>query len=530
MNWWPGWTVEQRLPSFFMGGPGEWISHDWLALSMGMSLWGITSAMDMINLPNNENDPKKDFFLAFIASGDLRHIARTLNCLPSNYSGNLKILLNDCNMPIVCRNIVILLILGSIVDKTTATDIALHFQYSVFMPAEYCVTISSIITFLLKRAYDQGFGSIVIPLGQNSLLTFTLTKAMCIFFEHYISTSFLAQEIQDQYSKVRNAPSHGDYRNKMYAALRPSHHVAFLKFRQFGLVLPCGAPNAHFNTPNLSLFSLKGDVGDVVNVGKAHGANAEDIYGCLYFFLSKQLREVIDRLQTTSTSFFVQMLDACDLGCQIRDGSLAADGIPSSIRFDHIKVSNIIDANYVGLNNILTSWSPLLCVNHTTAIVGYFMNWFTIQCNGRVFGALEGGSVSSKLMRSLMDRVKQVRFHCCGSHNLIFTLLQGHGVELLEFEYVQTEFVAGYDLLCLGEMETKLYILPDVSDTIYDNSKPFSEFLKKQGINDILKKTDLTSVLCRLRNCCESRRLSLTATKHNCDLWSARGVLLYYVM
>ena len=145
----------------------------------------------------------------------------------------------------------------------------------------------------------------------------------------------------------------------------------------------------------------------MVNVGKAHGASAEDIYGCLYFFLSKQLREVADRLQTTSTSFFVQMLDACDVGHKIQDGSLATDGIPSSIRFDRIEVSNIIDANYVGLNNVLTSWSSLLCDNRTAAIVGYFMNWFIIQGDGRVSGA--GESVNTKLMGVLWDKVKQVR-------------------------------------------------------------------------------------------------------------------------
>ena len=65
-------------------------------------------------------------------------------------------------------------------------------------------------------------------------------------------------------------------------------------------------------------------------------------------------------------------------------------------------------------------------------------------------------------------------------------------MELHEFEYVQIEYVAGHHLLRLADKETKLYILSDVADTVYDNSKPFSEFLKKQGINDILKKTDLT--------------------------------------
>ena len=184
---------------------------------------------------------------------------RTLNCLPSNYSGNLKILLNDHNVPIVCHNIIILLILGTTLDKTMAADIALHFWYSAFMPSEYRTSFSAIITLWMKRTIDQGFGSLVIPLGQHSSLTCTITKPMCIYFGHYISTAFSVPEIQNQYDKVRNAPSRGDYRDRMYAALRPSHRVTFLKFRQFGLVLPCGAPNAHFNVPNLSLFSLKGE-------------------------------------------------------------------------------------------------------------------------------------------------------------------------------------------------------------------------------------------------------------------------------
>ena len=44
----------------------------------------------------------------------------------------------------------------------------------------------------------------------------------------------------------------------MYAKLRPSHRVAFQEFRRFGIVLPFGAPNAHFNVPNPSLFSPEG--------------------------------------------------------------------------------------------------------------------------------------------------------------------------------------------------------------------------------------------------------------------------------
>jgi len=48
--------------------------------------------------------------------------------------------------------------------------------------------------------------------------------------------------------------------------------------------------------------------------------------------------------------------------------------LPASIRFDRIEVSNILDANYVGMRGVLTHWAPFLAESNTAAIVGYFMN------------------------------------------------------------------------------------------------------------------------------------------------------------
>ena len=113
--------------------------------------------MDVINLHNNENDATKDSSLAFIY-----HKAEVMfqrlkifgtSCalssvqLWSNYSGNLEILLN---VPIVCRSIVILLILGTTPGKTYGGRYPLHSWCFVFMPVEYYITISAIITVLMK--------------------------------------------------------------------------------------------------------------------------------------------------------------------------------------------------------------------------------------------------------------------------------------------------------------------------------------------------------------------------------------------
>ena len=235
--------------------------------------WGNTPATDVINLANNEKNEKKDFSLAFIgvstpvlrcwfppdslllASGDLRHVLSTVNGLPSTYSGSLTILLNDINPSIVCRNILLLLILGNIQDEVIAADIALHFWYSAFMPMEYRFQISAVLSKFLQQTKE---GKIIVPLGLRSTLSCYLPEDATYFFLHFISDSISIHDAQEEYSRVRNAPERGDYRDRMYARLNPSHRVAFQEYRQFGIVLPFGAVNAHFNCPNLSLFSPHG--------------------------------------------------------------------------------------------------------------------------------------------------------------------------------------------------------------------------------------------------------------------------------
>jgi len=66
----------------------------------------------------------------------------------------------------------------------------------------------------------------------------------------------------------------------------------------------------------------------------------------------------------------------------ISEGVLSSFGIPASVRFDRIDVSNILDVNYVGINDVLTHWGPLLKDSRTAALVGYFMNWTFVQPDG----------------------------------------------------------------------------------------------------------------------------------------------------
>lgn len=466
-DWMPIWAVENRLPSF-VNRDNETFEEEFRRtrteeFSTGCSLWGNTPAMDVINLAYNENDASRDFSIAFVASGDLRHVVHTINALPPNFSGNLHILVNDLALPVICRNIVLLLILGTIDDEVIAADVALHFWYSAFIPAEYIPQISNALLAFCRNE------SPVFPLGPRSTLSCCLPPSSKKYFLHFISSSISISDAQDEYDRVRNAPSRRDLRDRMYLRLRPSHRVAFQVFRRFGIVLPFGAVNAHFNCPNLSLFSLDGkwlqtdyadplegwDLSVIVEVGKAHGALPEDIYGCLYFFLSEQLRLFSQRLRTFKISFAVFPFDACSLSEGISVDQFAEYGIPPSIRFDRIAVSNILDVNYVGLRDVLTHWAPFLSESRSAVVVGYFMNWVAQQADGRAAGASRFDM--KNITKRLLDKTK-VKDKILPNHK---------------------------------HLENMLFMLPGDMDALYENSKPFSTFLFQQGLENILRETKL---------------------------------------
>ena len=160
-------------------------------------------------------------------------------------------------MHVACRNLVLLLIIGNISDEVLAADMALHFWYSTFMPSEYRLQISLLIGKFLEE-WLSAEGGATISLGPTSKMFVCLSDGAKKYFLHFISQAFTVGDIQEAYDQARMLPSRRDNRDRMYAGLRPSHRVAFQEFRRFGIVLPFGAANAHFNVPNVSLFSFDG--------------------------------------------------------------------------------------------------------------------------------------------------------------------------------------------------------------------------------------------------------------------------------
>jgi len=184
----------------------------------------------------------------------------------------------------------------------------------------------------------------------------------------------------------------------------------------------------------------------VIAAGQARGAKPEDLYGCLYFYLSAQLRSFAERLNRFHVTFHVFDSDARQLSKDIQSGALAEHGISKNTRFDRVDVSNIFDTEYVGIANVLADWAPLLNDKNSCAtILGYCMNWAAKEPGARE------PTDQRQVSRLMGELVKRGKWH-----------------KLLDPTTV----------VCQTKYMTALY----------DNSRPWANYLRKQGADEAARK------------------------------------------
>lgn len=99
------------------------------------------------------------------------------------------------------------------------------------------------------------------------------------------------------------------------------------------------------------------------------------MFGCLYFYVSDQLRRFVDRLSSFHISIKVCNMEAMELSRALASSRLLSLGLSANVRFDRIEVSNVIDEEYIGIVKIVHAWGTLLKKDRDATLVGYFMNW-----------------------------------------------------------------------------------------------------------------------------------------------------------
>jgi hypothetical protein len=120
---------------------------------------------------------------------------------------------------------------------------------------------------------------------------------------------------------------------------------------------------------------------EVIKNGATSCAQPEDIYGCLYFSLTDQLREFRRRIRDKfAISFHVTSLPAGKL-------STAITHHRPSMRFDRIDVGRTLDHDKAGLEHTIQTWARFLAPQKDVAITGYCKMWVDSQPDGKAKGA-----------------------------------------------------------------------------------------------------------------------------------------------
>ncbi|KIP04172.1 hypothetical protein PHLGIDRAFT_93808 [Phlebiopsis gigantea 11061_1 CR5-6] len=332
-----------------------------------------------------------------------------------------------------------------------------------------------------------GSGTHEVKLGEKARLKAEIdsdTQMLCGALA-MSSRMYSASDAVESLTSGRLPPSRKDLRHRHYLPLEPSHRVANLEYMRTGILLPFGAHNVYFNEPNRSLFSPKGewlqrdfddpikcwDIDEVIKSGNAHGASREDLYGCLYFHVSDQLYEFADRLSRFDISLNILGRDAVELSSSIKKGDLTSQfGIPSSIRFDRIDVSNIVDEHYkIGIAGVIDAWGDFLKPDKEATIIGHFTNW-----SGKDVDAEPNG-------------------HNCDAEAL-FTIAQNKGrlPDLIPPELKTAKSLAPKNrdrLRALMSMVTAM--THTMITSVYDNSRAFDRYLLNYGLDDALKRNKL---------------------------------------
>ncbi|KAG6377511.1 hypothetical protein JVT61DRAFT_15319 [Boletus reticuloceps] len=376
------------------------------------------------------------------ASGDLRNVVRTVNALGSDYTGRLQILLNDTSKTVVSRNIVLLFILGMMSNEAVAADIALHFWYSVFLPEECRLRILAVLVLILEH-YTDKTEPLSVSLGRRAKLTCLVPGEITDQLLYTAGPTLSTSQARDEYERVYTSPARLDARNRVHAGVKPCHSLAFMAFWRSGVVLPF--------SNNVEDPLVSWDLNEVIKSGQTYGAQPEDVYGCLYFFLSDQLRTFAKRIRELDVTFHVFNTTAQTLAQDISGGEYSRHNLTPRIRFDRVDLAHLLaDAEHV--QDVLTSWSPLLAQEETAVIVGVFPDWTSAQKDGSVVGADD--AVVAPLVEKL---IKQSRLP--------------PGTTLADARTKEMETVA--------------------LDAAYDNSKAFATSLKASAFKSALRKTAL---------------------------------------
>ena len=193
-----------------------------------------------------------------IASGDLRNIVKTITCLPTGFIQRTEVYINDRDLDVVARNLILLLIGLTVEDDNEAVECMIHVWYSAFLRASDMAILRDRILPMIDevcREIQNNPPALILgktwTFAQHSCrieLTKESWEIVMLHVDHIRNLS--AERASQIRSAAILAPNRLDDVEKHMLALTPTQRICKQRFREDGLLLPFGASRLDSNVPN----------------------------------------------------------------------------------------------------------------------------------------------------------------------------------------------------------------------------------------------------------------------------------------
>lgn len=281
--------------------------------------------------------------LSGTASGDIRHLVRTVNLLPPNFHQPLHVDMNDQAMIVFARNTIMLLVLMTTPNTEAAVTTVLHLWYSSRITPGCTVTMGAALH-LVERILEKVRGGEKRMRGPPRSYRYTHKFGRCSMTMDYTAKMWLevAQYFQSPRgmtavaSEKRRCETMTSSANQDYRDLRfllrtiPGWAPTAELYRTDGILLPLDQCTREFTRPNPTL--TQADCADwptdamadplagwpLEEVFATESAAKNDIYGKLYHYVCGQLAQFHQRLSTTEIHFEIFAKDVSELGPYFR--------------------------------------------------------------------------------------------------------------------------------------------------------------------------------------------------------------------
>lgn len=105
---------------------------------------------------------------SYAASGDLRNVVKTVASLPDSYEQRMRLLVNDRDLDIVARNLILILIVFKSRDISFAVDCMIHLWYSALITEDHEKFLVEVIKPMIDEVNEKNRGKeFRILTGQN---------------------------------------------------------------------------------------------------------------------------------------------------------------------------------------------------------------------------------------------------------------------------------------------------------------------------------------------------------------------------